>query len=128
MAFYAVKPAATMTSTQEFYSSELFNSSYKVATSPTTPPGVKWAAKKFSSGVRASADNERFLAMREANCDRRPFAGGPFDPSNTVVTTGKAGAFPSPKLASYPSPQPVVPMARDTAPRALTLAQLKASI
>ena len=70
---------------QEFYSSELFTSTYPVETCVAQPPGVKWAAKKFNSGIHPSADNERFIAMRDANVDRRPYAGGPYASSSASL-------------------------------------------
>ena len=71
------------------YSSEQFNNGYRTATySPFDPPGVKWADSRFSSGIRPSASNERYKAMRADMEDRRPFAGAPFDSQNTFITTG----------------------------------------
>ena len=118
---------------QEFYSSELFSSTYPVPVCESAP-GSKWAAKKFSSGVHASAENERFIAMRAANVDRRPFAGASYAPSNTFVTTGGLSPHAQSSLNSfseletYPTEklttQPAAPV---TAPQAMSLATLLAS-
>ena len=113
-------------SSQEYYSSEMFNSTYPVLTSPAQPPGIKFAAKKFSSGIHASAANERFIAMRDANVDRRPFSGAPYAPSNAIVTTCKfeSSSKTYPKLTTYPMEQPTIePKAAHPAPRSLSLAQ-----
>jgi len=132
-----------------FYSSEINSAKYAVPTCGMDLPGPKWSTRKFNSGIRASAWNERFLAMRQAEEDLRPFAGAPFDPTNTFVTTGpwRQGTAPSlavpttrepsllpgaspppahmgttyPVLTSLVEPTPNPPLAH------LTWAQLKAS-
>ena len=104
----------------------MFNSTYPVLTSPAQPPGIKWAAKVFSSGIRASAANERFLAMRNANVDRRPFAGAPYAPSNTFVSTCKfeSSSKTYPKLTTFPTALLAVePKAAHPAPRSLSLSR-----
>ena len=67
--------------------------------------------------------------MRDANVDKRPFAGMPYAPSNTFVTTGKLGGTTGTFSATITdptetAPKPVVP---EMAPRKITLAQLLAS-
>jgi len=128
------KPATVHVVNQEFYSSELFNNTYPVETAPTEPPGIKWAATKFNSGIRASAANERFIKMRDENVDRRPYAGQPYCPTNTFVTTGTLpvqgpnATLTSDTLLSYHSEAPVVqPEAPQVAARTMTLSQLLAS-
>lgn len=115
---------------QEYYSSELFNATYPVNPSEIQPPGVKWAAKKFNSGIRASAANERFIAMRSSNVDTRPFAGAPYAPSNTFVSTGRmqSSLTSYPALTAFPSETPdVQPRAPHPSAKVMSLAQLLAS-
>ena len=71
------------------YSSESVRSLDVPTKEAGSPPGPKWAAKKFSNGIHTSATNERYLAMRQAEVDRRPFAGAPYDPRATFATTGR---------------------------------------
>jgi len=120
------------------YSSELFSSSYTTAIC-SDKPGPKWSEKKFSSGIHASAANERYLAMKKEREDLRPFQGAPFDPQNTFATTGYGvrgsgtWKFRSPALIES-SPPPDPPPAgngpintRPTVVGPLSLATLKAS-
>ena len=90
---------------RSFYSSELFNNSYRTTTNAEQPPGIKWSSHRFSSGIHASAANERFIKQRAENVDRRPFAGAPYNPTNTFVTTGRIDSQPPPTisdLSTYP--------------------------
>lgn len=45
------------------YSSETMNKSF-FAPTLSQVPGVKWTTKKFDSGIRASAANERYKVLR----------------------------------------------------------------
>ena len=121
-------PCTQGTNTQQFYSSQLFNAAYPVPTLPTSvPPGSKWAAKRFENGIYASADNERFKSMKEANRDDRPFMGIPYAPSNTFVTTGKAFGATYPPVTTFPAEEPVVPPKAPEAPKMMSLSRLLAS-
>ena len=63
----------------------------------------------------------------DANVDRRPFAGAPYAPSNTVSTTGKfESSLKSFHKASEETPSAPA-KAAPTAPRTFTLAQLLAA-
>ena len=120
-------PATTKVLDQPLYSSERFMSTYPVATA-STPPGVKWAAHKFNSGIHPSAANERFEAARTANLDYRPFQGMPYDPTNTFATTGKIGTNKLSGATLYPSPEQILaPRQPITASTPLSLARLLAS-
>ena len=126
------------------YSSEKVGvrSGYLGATAPLNAQGPKWSAKKYSNGIRASATNERYRAMRDAELDRRPFAGAPYDPRNTFSTTGPIrhnykinstgrymetltdGLLLRPESAAAGASRPVTaPM-----PRCMTLSQLLSTI
>ena len=62
------------------YSSMKFNGGYETATvADGSFPGPKWAAKKFETGIHASAANERYVSMRKDQEDLRPFGGAVFD-------------------------------------------------
>lgn len=87
----ALRPSSFVRLTYERwpYSSESVRALEVPTKEAGSPPGPKWARKKFSNGIHASATNERYLAMRQAEVDRRPFAGAPYDPRATFATTGR---------------------------------------
>lgn len=102
---------------------------YTVGTvGPREAPGVKWAARRFDSGVHASTANEKFLAMRADNVDLRPFQGVPFDPRNTFATPtppNAPNATNTSLLTSYTSTKPVADPT-PSVPQALSLAKMLA--
>ena len=53
---------------------------------------VRRTEAKYPTGVRGSAWNNRYVAMKQATEDLRPFGGAPFDPKNTFITTGPSRA------------------------------------
>ena len=114
--------AASSVYGREWYSSESLPKSYKVP-ALSEAPGAKWAVKKFSTGIHASAANEAFIQMQEENIDRRPFAGAPFNAANTFSTT--AAGTPS-TLISFAEPQAEA-TSQMRAARPLSLARLRAS-
>ena len=99
------------------YSSEQFSNSYRTPTcSPSDPPGLKWAQTRFSSGIRPSASNERYKAMRADMEDVRPFAGAPFDPRNTFATMGPSRkGYPTHMTGVIKREPPLLPGTHDRA-------------
>lgn len=68
--------------------------------------------------------------MRSAEADMRPFAGAPYAPSNTFITTGRmeSSLRTYTSLTSYPTEKLVVePKAPHPAAKTMSLAQLLAS-